>query len=98
MASAALALTIEEGADGSADATVTRARAAFGSVAPVPLRGRAVEACLEGGRLGGAEIAAACGAAMSEVSPISDVRASEEYRRELIGILLRRMLEDARQG
>jgi len=91
VASAAVALVIEDG-------VVARARAAFGSVAPVPLRGRATEACLEGKPLDNASIAAACGAAMSEISPITDVRASREYRRELVGILLRRMLEDARMG
>jgi len=91
VASAAVALVIENGA-------VTRARAAFGSVAPVPLRGRATEAALEGHPLDNETIAAACRAAMSEVSPITDTRASEEYRQELIGVLLRRILEDARLG
>jgi CO/xanthine dehydrogenase FAD-binding subunit len=91
VASAAVSLVVENN-------TVVRARAAFGSVAPVPLRGRAAEAALEGRPLDGETIAAACRAAMSEVSPITDVRASEDYRRELIGILLRRMLEDARVG
>jgi CO/xanthine dehydrogenase FAD-binding subunit len=89
VASAAVSLTIEKD-------TVTRARAAFGSVAPVPLRGRTTETVLEGRPLDDTVIATACSAAMSEISPITDVRASEDYRRELIGILLRRMLEDAR--
>jgi xanthine dehydrogenase FAD-binding subunit len=77
---------------------VVRARIAFGSVAPTPLRGRGAEACLEGTSLDAAALETACRAAMEEVSPISDVRASAGYRRELTGILLGRILEDARKG
>ncbi len=77
---------------------VVRARVAFGSVAPTPLRGRATEASLEGNHLGDDVLDAARRAAMEEISPISDVRASAGYRRELTGILLGRILEDARRG
>jgi len=76
---------------------IVRARTAFGSVAPVPHRGRKTELCLEGSPLDDATIEKACATAMSEVSPISDVRASAEYRRQLLGILLRRMIHNARQ-
>jgi len=75
---------------------VVRARTAFGSVAPVPHRGRKTELCLEGKSLDDAAIENACAIAMGEVSPISDVRASAGYRKELLGILLGRMLRNAR--
>lgn len=90
LVSAATSVTLRED-------TVTRARIAFGSVAPVPLRSRAAESCLEDRSLDDEAIGAACTIAMNEVSPISDVRASAEYRRELVGVLLRRMLEDAQR-
>ena len=75
---------------------VVRVRTAFGSVAPVPHRGRKTEFCLEGSSLDDAAIEKACATAMGEVSPISDVRASADYRKDLLGILLRRMLQNAR--
>jgi CO/xanthine dehydrogenase FAD-binding subunit len=34
-------------------------------------------------------------AAREEISPITDLRASAGYRREIVGVLLRRMLENA---
>ncbi len=78
-------------------AAASKVRVAFGSVAPVPLRGRRTEDRLEGERLDDKTIESACRVARDEISPISDVRASADYRREMTGTLLRRMLEDARQ-
>jgi len=77
------------------DGRVTAARIGYGSVAPVPLRGRQAEAVLVGRRLEPEAIAACVAAARAEIAPISDVRASAEYRRELVGVMLRRMLERA---
>jgi aerobic carbon-monoxide dehydrogenase medium subunit len=38
----------------------------------------------------------ACGeAAMTEVKPITDVRASADYRRDTIGALARRLIKEA---
>jgi CO/xanthine dehydrogenase FAD-binding subunit len=80
--------------------TCKLARLAAGSVGPVPLRLRAAEACLEGKALGEAAIEAAAEAAMREVTPISDVRASADYRRAIVGAYLRRALRElsARDG
>ncbi|HEX6137486.1 MAG TPA: FAD binding domain-containing protein [Casimicrobiaceae bacterium] len=69
-------------------------RVAFGAVAPTPLRAPRTEAALEGHRLDAATIAAAADVARDEVRPISDVRASEWYRRELIHNLTMRVLDD----
>jgi xanthine dehydrogenase FAD-binding subunit len=69
-------------------------RVAFGSSAPIPLRGRKTEAVLEGQRPARELSERAARAAEAEVSPISDVRGSECYRRGLVGVFLRRMLLD----
>ncbi len=69
------------------------ARAAAGSVAPVPLRLRSVEALLEGSQSDAELLRRAQEATSAEVTPISDQRASAEHRRKLTGVLLRRALE-----
>jgi CO/xanthine dehydrogenase FAD-binding subunit len=69
-------------------------RVAFGSSAPTPLRGRASEAILEGASLTPEVLEQVVRAAENEVSPISDVRGSDCYRRALVGVFLRRLLSD----
>jgi xanthine dehydrogenase FAD-binding subunit len=71
-------------------------RVAFGAVAPTPIRAPRVEAAVEGRALDEQTIDAALKAADAEIHPISDVRASDWYRREMVRNMLRRMLEDAR--
>jgi len=66
----------------------------FGAVAPTPMRGRAAEAVIRGKMLDDATIEAAADAAAAEVKPISDVRASAWYRREMIRNLTRSVLTD----
>ncbi len=75
--------------------TLHNARAAFGAVAPTPMRGRETEAAIEGKALDGATIAAAAETASNEVSPITDVRASEWYRRHLVRVLSEELLSHA---
>ena len=69
-------------------------RVAFGAVAPTPMRAPRTEAALEGRRMDAATIAEAASVAHQEVHPISDVRASSWYRRELIQNLTMRVLHD----
>ncbi len=69
-------------------------RVAFGAVAPTPVRGSATEQTLEGKKLDTGTIAAAARAAQDEVHPISDVRASAWYRKEMIHNMTMRILED----
>lgn len=71
-------------------------RIAFGAVAPTAIRAARAEAALEGRPLDRVAIDAAVDAADAEIHPISDVRASDWYRREMVHNMLRRMLEDAR--
>jgi len=68
-------------------------RVAFGSLAPVPLRGRKTEAVLEGAALTPVSIDRAAAVAALEVTPITDVRGSADYRRVLAAEFLRRLLD-----
>jgi xanthine dehydrogenase FAD-binding subunit len=90
IAVASVGLVVQRG-----NGAVTRARVGYGSVAPTPLRGRAVEAALVNNVLSAEVIAECQAAARKETSPITDVRAGEAYRREVVGVMLRRMLEHA---
>ena len=69
-------------------------RAALGSVAATPVRIAAAEAALEGARPdeGTADIAAA--AISAAIEPIDDVRSTAEYRREVTGRILHRLLRE----
>jgi CO/xanthine dehydrogenase FAD-binding subunit len=77
---------------------LTGVRVAFGAVAPTVIRVPATEAVLEGRTLDVATIAAAAAEAVGEIHPIGDLRASAWYRRELVGNMLRRMLEHVSNG
>ena len=68
-------------------------RLAFGAVAPTPVRLPKTEALLSGKQLTPALIEQAAELARTEVSPIDDVRASKEYRLEVVGVIARRSLE-----
>lgn len=70
-----------------------KARVAAGSVAPVPLRLREVEACLEGSTLTQDTIIEAAKLAETSVSPITDIRSTEEYRRAITGVYVKRGIE-----
>ena len=71
---------------------VREARIALGAVAPVPLRAREAEAYLVD-RLLTPEVAREAGRlAARSAKPISDVRASAEYRLEMIEVLVARAL------
>lgn len=77
--------------------TLRDVRLAFGAVAPTPIRAPRTEAALEGKPLDEAAIAAAIEAASHDIHPISDIRASEWYRRELVHNILRRLLHHVRE-
>lgn len=76
----------------------TRARVAAGAVAPVPLRLRAVEEVLEGQRISEDLVARARGVAEREVSPITDIRAAADYRRQMTGVLFQRAVDSVLDG
>lgn len=99
LAIAASAAAISLAPDGK---TCRRARVAAGAVAPIPMRCRAAEALLQGKKLTPALLAEAAAAAAQETKPVSDLRASADYRREMTAVLTRRALaaafERARKG
>lgn len=70
-----------------------KARIAAGSVAPMPLRLSKVETLLEGTALSKDLVSKAQQLAREIVSPITDVRATEEYRRHIVGVYVKRGLE-----
>lgn len=76
--------------------TCKKARVAVGSVAPTPLRLPNVEAQLEGSDLSDDVIAAAKETLMSEIAPITDLRSTEEYRRDLAGVFFSRTITNLR--
>jgi aerobic carbon-monoxide dehydrogenase medium subunit len=71
-------------------------RIVLGAVAPTPIRARRAEDLLRGKTLTDELVAQAAQAAMEESRPISNVRASAEYRREMVDVLTRRALEQVR--
>lgn len=72
---------------------VTEARVALGAVNPVPYRCVEAEQALLGRLLGPESIAAAAAAAAESCRPITDIRASAGYRREMVTVYVRRALE-----
>jgi len=70
-----------------------KARIAAGSVAPVPLRLRKVNDHLEGRTITAEIITEAQRIAEENVSPITDIRSTEEYRRQIVGVYVKRGLE-----
>ena len=73
---------------------VVSARIALGAVAPAPMRALQAESLLVGKTPDGALIAEAAALVERAVQPISDVRASADYRREMSAVLARRALEE----
>ena len=71
---------------------ITGARIALGSMSPVPTRSRAAERALEGRALDASTIAAVASAATEGTSPGDNALASAWYRREIVGVHLRRLL------
>jgi len=68
------------------------ARIALGSMAPTPIRARAAERALEGHQLDAATINAAAAAVAEGTAPGDNALASAWYRREIVGVHLRRLL------
>lgn len=85
LATVGVAVTLER-----AGSVCMGARIALGAVGPVVLRAPQAEAMLAGSRLEPETIRAAAELAMTECTPISNVRASADYRREMVGVLTRR--------
>lgn len=75
--------------------TVTDARIAIGAVAPTPLLVQEAADALVGRPLTDETIEAAAQAAKAAARPITDMRGTEEQRKHLAAVLVRRMLNTA---
>lgn len=70
-------------------------RLSFGSVAPVPIRARSIEALLAGHPPDPGLINAAQEQIPRQIAPITDVRASKEYRLHMVKIMFERAIRAA---
>ena len=71
------------------DGCCRNVKIALGAVAPTPMRARSAEGVLEEKILSDALIENTARAASEECRPITDVRASADYRREMVKVLTR---------
>jgi CO/xanthine dehydrogenase FAD-binding subunit len=67
-----------------------RYRVAFGAVAPTPVRARRIESLMNGRALDDALVAEAGKLIAQETAPITDIRASREYRAHMLGVMFER--------
>ncbi len=67
-------------------------RIALGAVAPTPIRARKAESVLEGKEINDGLIEQAAEAAAGESRPITDVRASADYRSEMVKVFTKRAI------
>jgi carbon-monoxide dehydrogenase medium subunit len=70
-------------------------RLALGSAGPTPVRARAAEAILEGQAPNDSTLRAAAASVKDEVDPLSDIRGSAEYKREMSEVFAYRALRQA---
>lgn len=89
VAGAAAVVTLAE------DGRIADARVCLASVAPTPVRAPSAERLLRDAVPDDATIRAAAVAAAADCRPISDVRGSEDYRRQLVTVLTERALRAA---
>ena len=71
------------------------ARLVLGGAAPIPMRAKGAEELLQGGELDDALLEEVGRKASEEAEPISDIHASEAYKRELVKVLAKRMVKRA---
>lgn len=75
--------------------TIKSVKLVMGSVSPKPIVSEAVPEVIVGKVLSDELIEKVGQAAMGEAKPISDVRASAEYRKDVVGALARRLTKEA---
>jgi aerobic carbon-monoxide dehydrogenase medium subunit len=74
-----------------------RIRIVLGAVAPTPIRAKKAESVVQNHALDECFIEAAAQAAMEEARPISNIRGSAAYRREMVRVLTARAIRQARE-
>jgi carbon-monoxide dehydrogenase medium subunit len=86
----AVVLTVD-----SRDGSVKDVKLALGSAAPTPMRAKAAEDILRGEKIDDLLIQKAARQASQEAEPMTDFRASAEYKREMIQVFVRRGIKIA---
>lgn len=71
------------------------ARIALGAVAPIPMRAKKAEAMIKGKAVTEELLEQVGVCASTECKPISDIRGSEEYRRDMVRVFTKRALRKA---
>lgn len=71
------------------------ARIVLGAAAPAPIRAKETEKLLIGEKISKGLLEKAGKKASEEADPVADIHASEEYRRHLVGVLTKKMIEKA---
>jgi carbon-monoxide dehydrogenase medium subunit len=77
--------------------TCKEAKIALGAVAPVPMRATKTEKLIKGKKLNLKLMERAGALASNESSPITDVRATAEYRTKMVAVLTKRALMEAKK-
>ena len=77
------------------NSTCRDARIVLSNAGVTPIRAKSGEKVLIGKKLSDALLTEAAEAAANEADPVSDIHASEEYRRHLIRVLTKRMVRQA---
>jgi len=85
----AAAVTVENGG------ACKEARVVLSNAGVTPIRARSAEMALIGKKLAGPLLVKAGEAASGDADPVSDIHASEDYRRHLIRVLTERMVKQA---
>ena len=83
------AVTVENGG------TCKEARVVLSNAGVTPIRAKSAEMALIGKKLAGPLLVKAGEAASGDADPVSDIHASEDYRRHLIKVLTERMVKQA---
>ena len=79
------------------DSVCSEVKIALGAVAPTPIRAPKAENLLRGKPLGAELLRQAAEVASEECKPISDIRGSAEYRKEMVRVLTQRALNQAKE-
>jgi carbon-monoxide dehydrogenase medium subunit len=90
LASVAVAITLDKKKDICSDV-----RIGLGSVAATPMRAKKAEEILKGKKITDDLLAKAAQAAMDECDPTDSVDASAVYKRELVGVFVKRVGKEA---
>ncbi len=79
----------------SKDEKCSEARIVLGAVAPIPMRAKRAEKVLVGREIKDDSLEDAAQIASDEAEPVSDMHASDEYKRELVKVLVKRVAQEA---